>query len=223
MCRLFSFAVCAICVVTANSQAGPLIYSGTESVVLTNPIGGVSAGAGTTNFKFGGPGGATLSWSGGSTFTATDGVPFDLGRISLSNGAPINAPSQVTLAVNLDFLSPTGIGKQTFDFATGISVQQRDGVGTFTVSFDTGGKSTVTGPNGMLYTLELVGLSNSPGSSIYSSLSGTTCSGSSGCVLAEISAQPCGVPEPGAAILGAIGIGLCGVLRVRSRRNEANA
>jgi hypothetical protein len=209
----------ALCFAT-SSFAGPIQYSGTDSAVFTNPIGGSSSGAGTSQFQFGGNNGATLSFTPSAGFTATQGVPFQLGYVSLSSGTPANVPSQVTLSVNLDFQTPAGLGTETFNFATGISTAGRDTVGTYAVSFDAGGKSMVNGPNMTQYTLELYGLTNSPSSSTgaFSSLTSTPANCSSGYLWAELTQKEVcpQAPEPGTLLLAAIALGAFGLRRWRS-------
>lgn len=211
----------AVCFATL-SFAGPMQYSGTESAVFTDPIGGSSSGAGTSNFQFGGHNGATLSYYPSSGFTATEGVPFNLGYVSLSSGTPTNVPNLVTLSVSLDFKTPTGIGTETFNFATGISTSGRDSIGNFTVSFDTGGTSTVTGPNMTQYTLELIGLTNCATTSAgaFSSLTSSATSCSSGYLWGELTQQSTcpQVSEPGTLLLAAIGLGVFGLRGWRYRR-----
>ena len=113
-------AILAFLLLSSTAYAGPMTFSGSTSGVFVDPLGGQSKGAGTSTFQFGGSNGATLSFNQTiPSFTATSGVPFQLGSISITTGSPVNVPAEVTMAVTLNFKTPTGLGKETFDFAVG--------------------------------------------------------------------------------------------------------
>jgi len=222
MTRHFHFPFLIFLALTSSAVAGPITYTGSTSAVFTDPIGGQSKGAGTSQFEFGGPNGATLSFNQTiSHFTATNGVPFQLGSVMVTSGSPVNAPSEVTFAVTLNFKTPTGLGKETFDFATGIQANNRDSSGEFSVLFNVGGKSSVTA-NGEQYTLELVGLTNTStwGSTVYNSLTGCPTNSCGLYIWGELTMQPAPpqVPEPSGLLLGAIGIGAIALRRIRVKR-----
>jgi hypothetical protein len=225
MKSLFFRSILTALLLTSSSFAGPITYTGSASAVFVDPIGGQSSGAGTNSFQFGGPNGATLSYSQTTpSFTTTNGTAFQLGSVSLSAGSPINLPAEVTMAVTLSFKTPTGIGKETFDFAVGFSTPTRDSVGAFIAAFNVGGTSTVTAPNGTKYTLELVGLTGSStwGSPIASTLQSNSVDCAGLYVYGELtSSPPSQTPEPSALLLGAIGLGAVGACKWRKRHAAA--
>jgi len=219
MNRAFSITFVAALTLSSSLMAGQMSYTGSTSGDWVNPVGGTSKGAGTSSFEFGGYNGSTLSFYAKSSFSTTSGTPFELGKVTLSNGSPVNTPSSVTFAATLNFTTPTGLGKQTFDFAAGITTEGRDTIGEFSVSFNQGGKYTVTGSNGTTYTLELLGLTDSShwGGSVFSSLTSCPADSSSGYLWAEITQSCPQVPEPTGLVLAALGLGIAGAMRLRNR------
>ena len=213
------FLVLSLFTVLAFSSpvaAGPMTYAGSESADFINPVGGTSSDGGNHTLFLGTNNHAGIRWAGGISFSATQGVPIDLGDIYLWNGKPTNIPSQVTWRVNLNFSQPN-TGLASFDFATPLSYNPTNQ--TLSATFTPGETASFTAANGTRYQLEIIGLADSIGAigNINSTLVSQQSQENSTDVWGRLtSVDPAPqVPEPSALALGAIGLALAGFRRLR--------
>ena len=222
--RFLVLSLFAVLAFSSPVAAGPMTYAGGQTADFINPVGGTSSDGGNHTLFLGDNNQAGIRWAGASSFTATQGVPFNLGQIFLWNGSPTNIPSQATFHVNLNFTQPN-TGPSSFDFATPLAYNPNSK--TLSATFTPGETANFTATNGTQYQLEIVGLTCSPcwGGNVSGTLTSPSCVENTDYVWGKLtSIDPIPqVPEPSALVLGAIGLGLIGFRRLRSRSRLSEA
>jgi hypothetical protein len=144
------------------------------------------------------------------------GDPFEIGQIShfnheIGNGG---SPTEAYLALMMDFTTPDGSFNQVFNFTFGVNETPGLGVDDI-ITFPSSMPVENVDIGGTLYTLELLGFGDTPGSLVDQFVSVENGQVNSTLLWGRITERPA-IPVPGAVLLSSIGLGLVGYLRRRN-------
>jgi hypothetical protein len=144
------------------------------------------------------------------------GDAFELGQISHFNHEIGNdgSPTEAYLALLMDFTTPDGPLSQTFNFTFGVDETPGLNVDDI-ITFPSAIPAENVDIGGTLYTLELLGFGDTPGSLVDQFVSVENGQVNSTLLWGRITERPA-IPVPGAVLLSSIGLGLVGYLRRRN-------
>jgi hypothetical protein len=225
-------AVLSALTLVASVAAEPTSISGTKSAVWNNPTGGPSTGAGTHWLRFGQYNAGSLGWSGNHHFSTTEGTPFSLGIVWLTNGSSLNPPTHATFSVTLNLNTPVNEIPATFDFDANLLSTNPNGGGDLKFSVVPGQTANWTSPGGNSYTLEMLGLSSNwewDGQTTSEITAVADCDNNQtyawiyGRLTVDEPATVAHAPEPSALVLAGLGLALIPLLRRFGRARQQPA